>query len=122
MIGGVIEGTVSILRALKNAGVPCYALSNMERETFPLRRARFEFMDWFDGFVISGLEGVVKPDPRIFAILIDRFGLVPSRTLFIDDSPANVHAAVKMGLRAVHFVSSDDLRAELVRSGLPVTN
>jgi 2-haloacid dehalogenase len=121
MIGGVIEGTVRILKALKDAGVPCYALSNMERETFPLRRDRFEFMQWFDGYVISGLEGVVKPDPRIFEILIERFALVPSRTVFIDDSAANVHAAEKAGLRAVHFVSPDDLRAELVRSGLPLT-
>lgn len=120
MIGGVIEGTVSILKTLKDAGVPCYALSNMERDTFPVRQDRFEFMRWFDGYVISGLEGVVKPDPRIFELLIERFALEPSRTVFIDDSPANVHAARRTGLRAVRFVSPDDLRSELVRLGLPL--
>ena len=118
MVSGPIPGTVEILRRLKNAGVPVYALSNMERETFPLRVERFDFLSWFDGYVISGLEGVVKPDPRIFHLLIERFGLEPSRTLFIDDSPVNVDAAIVAGLRAVQFVSPSELLDQLMRSGL----
>ena len=118
MIRGAIDGTVDILRELRNADVRCYALSNMERETFPLRLERFEFMKWFDGYVISGLEGVVKPDPRIFEILIERFALEPSRTLFIDDSHANIRAAQTVGLHAVHFGSPRALRDELVHVGV----
>ena len=118
MVRGAIDGTVQILRELKDRGTRCYALSNMERETFPLRLERFDFLTWFDGYVISGLEGVVKPDRRIFEILIERFDLEPARTLFVDDSPANVYAAEIVGLRGRVFESSERLREELQGFGL----
>ncbi|MEY2452711.1 MAG: 2-haloacid dehalogenase [Acidimicrobiaceae bacterium] len=113
MIGGAIDGTVEILADLVKAGVRCYVLSNMEPETFPLRRKRFEFIDWFDGHVISGLEGVVKPDPTIFRRLLGRFDLQPARTVFIDDSAVNIAAATQLGIHAIHFESSAQLRAQL---------
>ena len=73
MIAGPIDGTVAILAELKRAGVPRYALTNWSAETFPPARARFEFLSWFDGIVVSGEEGVIKPDPRIFRILLERY-------------------------------------------------
>ena len=75
MVAGQIDATVEVLADLKAAGIPCYALSNMEPDTFAIRRARYPFMGWFDGHVISGLEGVAKPDRRIFEILLHRHGL-----------------------------------------------
>jgi 2-haloacid dehalogenase len=120
MIAGPIDGTVAILAELKAAGLPCYALSNMEPDTYVVRRERFEFMQWFDGTVISGIEGVAKPDPAIFGILVDRHGLDPARTVFIDDSPGNVDAALSTGLDAVRFVSPEALRGELRGRGLSV--
>src|SRR6201987_657547 len=71
MISGQVDGTVAILSDLKSAGVPCYALTNMERETYPLRLGRFDFMGWFDGAVVSGFEGVAKPDLAIFELLLN---------------------------------------------------
>jgi 2-haloacid dehalogenase len=118
MVAGPIDGTVAILRELKDAGVPCYALTNMERETYPLRLERFEFMRWFDGTVVSGFEGVAKPDPAVFELLIERFDLNPSTTVLIDDSPANVKAAMAAGMRALEFSSPDQLREWLRRAGL----
>ena len=118
MIGGAIEETVSILAALKAAGVRCYILSNMEPETFPLRLDRFEFLHWFDGHVISGFEGLVKPDPELFHRLLRRFDLEPSRTVFIDDRAVNVAAANELGIRAVLFESPAQLRAHLEEIGL----
>ena len=118
MIAGSIDDTVAILGELKAAGVRCYVLSNMERETFPLRRERFGFLDWFDGHVISGLEGLVKPDPRIFRRLLRRFDLQPSRTIFIDDNAANVEAAAALGIHALLFRSPAQLRTELEGAGL----
>ena len=73
MIPGAIEGTVGILADLRRAGVPRYALTNWSAETFPPQRARFEFLSWFDGIVVSGEEGVIKPDPAIFRILLERY-------------------------------------------------
>jgi 2-haloacid dehalogenase len=118
MIGGAIEGSVSILSELIAAGVPCYVLSNMEPETFPLRLERFDFLHWFNGHVISGLEGLVKPDPRIFRRMLRRFDLQPARTLFIDDSAVNVEAAATIGINAVRFESPAQLRAHLEEIGL----
>ena len=70
MIAGQIDGTVGVLAELKAGGMRCLALSNMEPATFATRRARFTFMSWLDGYVISGIEGVAKPDRRIFDVAI----------------------------------------------------
>jgi 2-haloacid dehalogenase len=120
MVAGQIDGTVELLGELKAAGVPCYALSNMEAETFPLRRDRFPFLRTFDGCVISGVERVAKPQAEIFEILLSRHALDAARTVFIDDSPRNVAAARRLGVTAIEFAGPDALRAELRALGLPV--
>ena len=119
MIPGAIEGTVDVLRDLKAHRVPLYALSNWSAETFPGQRSRFAFMQWFDGIVLSGAERCVKPDERIFRILLDRYGLVAAQTVFVDDNPANATAATRVGMQGIHFRSPDHLRRELAALGLP---
>jgi 2-haloacid dehalogenase len=120
MIAGQIDGTVEVLADLRRAGVPCLALSNMEAETFPLRRDRFGFMSYFDGYVVSGIEGVAKPDPAIFELLLTRHGLDPARTAFIDDNAHNIAAAKQLGVQAIRFGDPGRLRVELRALGLPV--
>jgi 2-haloacid dehalogenase len=95
-----------------------YALSNWSAETFPLARERFPFLAWFDGLVISGEERLAKPDRRIFELLLDRFGLTPAATVFVDDSAANVAAAGAVGLDAVLFRDAAQLRRDLTARGL----
>jgi len=90
----------------------------MEPDAFRVRRARFPFMDWFDAHVISGLEGVAKPDRRIFEILLNRHGLTPRRCVFIDDQARNVEAARELGLVALHFSSAPQLRRDLHSLGV----
>lgn len=118
MVGGPIEGSVEILRALKERDVPVYALTNMETWTYPGRRDRYPFLGWFDGTVVSGFEGVAKPDPEVFDLLLDRFRLNAASTLFIDDSPRNVAAARDVGIQAIEFESPTDLRRRLAAAGL----
>ena len=118
MVAGPIDGSVELLRELKAAGVPCYALTNMERETYPLRRERFPFLRWFDGTIVSGFEGVAKPDPAIFKLLLDRFDLEPSETVLVDDSPVNVRAARTAGMNAIEFETPGRLRESLRDTGL----
>ena len=118
MLGGDIPGTVALLAELRAAGVPVYALSNWSAETFPLARERFPFLAWFDGLMISGEERVAKPDRRIFELLLDRFGLTPAATVFVDDADANVRAARAVGLDAVLFRDAAQLRRELAARGL----
>ena len=118
MIAGAIEGTVDILAELRRAGVPRYGLTNWSAETFRPQRGRFEFLSWFDGIVVSGEEGVIKPDPRIFRILFERYGIVPEDAVFIDDNPANAAAAAALGMHGIHFRSPEALRRELEALGL----
>jgi 2-haloacid dehalogenase len=117
MVAGPIDGTVDILRALRGNGVPCYALTNMERETYPGRRRRYPFMRWFDGTVVSAYENMSKPDPRIFELLLDRFGLKAAETAMIDDSAANLEAARAVGMQTVRFESPEQLRRWLECAG-----
>jgi 2-haloacid dehalogenase len=118
MVRGPISETVEVLHELKEARVPCYALTNMELETYPQRVERFPFMHSFDGAVVSSFEGVAKPDAEIFALLLRRFGLEPETTLLVDDSARNVRAAVNVGMQAVEFRSATELRALLEQAGL----
>ncbi len=118
MISGAVEGTVAILAELKRKGVPRYGLTNWSAETFPPQRRRFDFLSWFDGIVVSGEEGVIKPDPRIFRILLDRYRIASHEAVFIDDNPGNAAAAAALGLHGIHFRSPDLLRQELETLGL----
>jgi 2-haloacid dehalogenase len=118
MIGGIDTGSVEVLRAVRETGLPCYGLTNMEAETYPLRLERFPFLGWFDGTVVSGREGVAKPEPAVFRRLLDRFGLQPSMTLMIDDTKGNLEAASELGIQTVLFLSSRQLRQELEAAGI----
>ena len=118
MVGGVIAGSIDVLADVKRTGVPCYALTNMEAETYPLRRARFPFLSWFDGTVVSGVERVAKPDPEIFHRMFDRFGLQPSSTLMIDDRSENLDTAAGLGMQTLLFRSFHQLRGHLAARGL----
>jgi 2-haloacid dehalogenase len=117
-LGGPIAGTVAVLEELHAAGVRLLALSNWSAETFQVARREYAFLDLFDGIVVSGEEQVAKPDPRIFAILIERHRLDAGRTVFIDDSAANITAARTAGLVTIHFESPGRLREQLVQVGL----
>ena len=118
MVPGAIDGTVAVLEELKQRDVPIYAITNWSAETFPPMRRRFAFLEWFGDIVVSGAEGVMKPDPRIFRILLQRQRIAPESAVFIDDVAANAAAAGALGIRVIHFRSPDQLRGELVASGL----
>ena len=121
-LGEAIEPTVALLDELRSTGIRLYALSNWSGETFPLARPRYPFLEWFDGIVISGDERLAKPDPRIFDVLLERYGLAAAETLFIDDHAPNVEAAAALGFAALQFVAATDIRAELERLGLLAAN
>ena len=120
MVAGTFDDTVAVLSELRSGGVRCLALSNMEPDTFAKRRRRFSFFGLLDGWVISGHEGVAKPDRAIFEILLSRYGLEPAGTAFIDDSQANVAAAAELGMVAIEYTTVAQLRKELRDLGLPV--
>ena len=115
MLGGAIESTVVILADLRQAGMRLAALSNWSAEKFPIARRRYPFLEWFETIVISGEVGMAKPDPRLYRHLLDVTGFNPRRTIFIDDSTANVQAAAKLGMTAIEFRDPAALRTRLER-------
>jgi 2-haloacid dehalogenase len=117
-LGGPLPETVAILTALRAGGVPLYALTNWSAETFPLARPLYPFLDWFKGIVVSGEEKLIKPDPRIYRLLLDRYGVAPDAAIYIDDNARNAAAATDLGLHGIHFTSPDALRRELEALGL----
>jgi len=118
MVGGAISETVEVLRRLRARAVPCYAVTNWPGDSFARVRDRFDFLDWFDGIVVSGDERIAKPDPRIFHLLVDRYELDPGATLFVDDSPGHCAAAAELGFRTHVFTSAEALVAELAELGV----
>lgn len=117
-LGPILHETVAVVEELAGRGVALFALSNWGRETFARSESRLPFLRHFDGVVISGREGVVKPDPAIFAVLCERHGVEPATSVFVDDSRANVEAAARLGFATVHFESAAQLRHELRALGL----
>ena len=97
-----VKPTERLVRDLKAAGYKLYVLSNMSREFIDFLR-RFPVYGLFDGEVVSCEEHTVKPEPRIYEILLERYGLTPSETLFIDDRRSNLEAAAAFGIATFHF-------------------
>jgi 2-haloacid dehalogenase len=120
MIAGEIPGTMALHGALRDAGVPLYALTNFAADTFEEAAGRFPVLrQGFRDVVVSGAEGMVKPDPAIYRLLLARNGGIdPARCLFIDDSLRNVRGAEAVGMRAHHFRDAATLAAELRALGL----
>ena len=119
MLGGPIQETVEILRKVKEKGrYKLYALTNWSAETFPDALERYEFLHWFDGRVVSGVEKMRKPFPEFYQLILDRFKLVPQETLFIDDSVRNVQGAAEVGIKAIAFQSPQQLKKAFVEMGI----
>ena len=114
MLGEALEGTVEILKTVRdNPNLRLYALTNWSAETFPVAQKRFEFLQWFEGIVMSGEEKTRKPFADIYQIVIDRYEVNPQETVFIDDNLRNCKAAEAMGFNVIHFVSPEDTLEKL---------
>ena len=113
-MNGPIQGTVDIFRELKKSGhYKIYALTNWSAETFPWALKKFEFLHWFDGIVVSGVEKTRKPFPDFFQILFDRHDINPATALFIDDNLRNIEGGQALGLPSIHFISPEQLKTDL---------
>lgn len=120
MLRGPIEGSVDILRELREGPLRLYGLTNWSAETFPVALERYAFLSWFEGIVVSGEIGLIKPSTAIYHHLVETFDLEPASTVFIDDSPANVEAAHDLGFCAIRFEGPDQLRDALRQLGIPI--
>jgi 2-haloacid dehalogenase len=120
MLGGPIDGTVEILREVREGPHRLYGLTNWSAETFPVALERYDFLSWFEGIVVSGKIGLIKPHAAIYHHLVETFDLEPAATVFIDDSPANVEAARDLGFRSIRFEGPAELREALRELGVRI--
>lgn len=115
-----VAGVGAVLRELAASGIRLLCITNISEELFRNAYKRFDILSIFEGIVVSGAEGVIKPDPAIFRILSARYQADLRECVFIDDTLVNVAAARRLGLHAIHFSNADQLRADLAALGLPV--
>lgn len=119
-VSGPIAGSVDLLSRIRENGIPDYAITNFSHEKFPIAKAHFPFLEGFRGTIVSGEEKLLKPEPEIYRLLLDRYGLEAADCVFIDDSPANVEGARAVGMHAVHFTGPEPLATDLRRLGFAV--
>ena len=117
-ISGPVPGMLELVEDLVAHGVPLYAITNFSAEFWVPFRASAPVFDHFRDIIVSGTERLTKPDPAIYALALQRFGLAPGEALFIDDRAENVTAGAAAGFPGHHFTSAAHLRAELERLGL----
>lgn len=121
-LSGPIHDTVSILKSIKEKGEHrLLALTNWSAESFPIAKQKFEFLDWFEGVVVSGVEKTRKPFPEFYHVLFDRYQVDPSKAIFIDDNIKNVHGGREVGLHVIHFQNPQQLRSEINSLGIKLS-
>ena len=108
-----IPETLVLLEELAGQHIPLYCLSNMPATTAHYLRHRHSFWSLFRGIVISGEVKLLKPDPQIFEYIVQRFGLTPDSTVFIDDHLPNIESAARLGFKTVLFGDPAECRTEL---------
>lgn len=118
MLRGEFAETAALLQRLKEEGHRLLALTNWAADTWDESLPRLPSLALFEGVLVSGKEGLRKPDAAIFHLLCERYGIEPQGSVFIDDNRGNVAAAAALGFDALHFTSPAALAEELARRGL----
>lgn len=114
MDGGEIPGIYEILSGLKNRGYHLFCLTNWSHETFPIvKEVHARLFGMFEGIIVSGEEKMVKPNPGIYQLLLNRYSLQASESIFIDDRQANVDGANHVGIHGILFKGAQDLKQQL---------
>ncbi|MDR3109904.1 MAG: HAD family phosphatase [Planctomycetaceae bacterium] len=119
-ITGDIEGSYDMAMQLKRNGYKIYILSNWESDKFRVISKQKKLMENFDGYIISGDIGIVKPDLKIYKALLDKYNLKAQECVFFDDRPDNVEAAKKAGLAGLIFTTTDQAKKDLNTLGIKI--
>lgn len=115
---GEIEGITPLIGRLSEAGVPLFGLSNFSAEFWPPFRAGKTVFDYFEDILISGEERMVKPDPDIYRLALQRFDRAANQCLFIDDRRENIEGCESVGIRGHLFQNASLLETDLSNLGL----
>ncbi|RNF35374.1 HAD family hydrolase [Paracoccus methylarcula] len=118
-IAAPVPGSWEIAESLKSAGHRLFAITNWSHDNWPAALTGYpRLQTLFEDIVVSGTEGLLKPEPGIYLTLIRRNGIAPDDCIFIDDSAANVEGARAVGMDAIRFTGSEALRMALKERGI----
>lgn len=121
MLKSDIPQNVEILRKLKNTDYHLFGLTNWSAETFPYALENYDFFQIFDGkIVVSGVEKLIKPDPKIWHVLLERYNIQANESVFIDDNSKNIEMAKSLGFNTIHVLQNTDLKQELANLGVEI--
>lgn len=121
MLKSDIPQNVEVLRKLKNTDYQLFGLTNWSAETFPYALENYDFFQLFDGkIVVSGTEKLIKPDPQIWHILLERYNIHAEESVFIDDNPQNIEMAKSLGFKTIHVLPNTNLTQELSSLGIEI--
>ena len=119
MLRSDIPENVAVLRKLAGTNYELFGLTNWSHETFPYALEHYDFFKLFEGkIVVSGEEKLIKPDPEIWHVLLNRYDLKAEESVFIDDNAKNIEAAEKLGFHCIHITENTDLEKELRAVGV----
>jgi 2-haloacid dehalogenase len=118
MLGELIAPTIEVLDLLFAKGIPLYALTNMPSEKASMVFSKSHVFSYFKDIIVSGDEGLVKPDPAIYNLTLRRLNLTAKEVFFTDDSKANIDMAHALGFKTHLFDKDDTLKAALVGARL----
>lgn len=119
-VTGAFDESVEVLKELKKKGYPVYALTNFSSEKFKIAQEMFDFLNTFDGLLVSGDEKMIKPDPNFFLALCKKYSLNPETSLFIDDNKNNINSAKNLGFKTILFRYPDLLKPQVQEFGVKI--
>lgn len=121
MLKSDIPQNVEVLRKLKNTDYHLFGLTNWSEETFPYALENYDFFQIFEGkIVVSGTEKLIKPDPKIWHVLLERYNIKAEESVFIDDNTKNIEMAKSLGFITIQVFPETDLAKELKKFGVEV--
>ncbi|ASE60626.1 HAD family phosphatase [Chryseobacterium indologenes] len=121
MLKSDIPQNVEVLRKLRKTDYHLFGLSNWSEETFPYALENYDFFQLFDGkIVVSGTEKLIKPDPKIWHVLLERYQIKAEESVFIDDNQKNIEMAESLGFNTIHVLPDTDLEKELTGLGIKI--
>lgn len=121
MLGYTHDGTLAILKKLvDNPDYRVLALTNWSGETWPKAIAKFPWLQWFEGILVSGDEGMRKPFPEIYELMLSRYSITANEAVFIDDSKANIVGCEAVGIKGIHFTNAPTLEVKLRTLGITI--
>ena len=119
MLNGTDKEMEKLLKKLKsNPSLRIYALTNWSHEYFPRALELFDFLQMFEGIVVSGVEKTRKPHKEIYEIILNRYNITPTQAIFIDDNKRNLVTSAELGIKSLHFTSHINLEEDLKQLGI----